>query len=457
MATCPKLTRLHSLVVGLVSLAVSTVQLGSEAAQFPIATNAQTFFLGASSGSNYLVPLLVSGSNITAQLVATNGSLIGPQIPIGKGNGYPRSALGNTNYLVCWDDDYVISGVHAFGQFISRAGATNGSRFPLTTNSSLGMQSVAFDGTNFLVVLRTDQHFFCGQFVTAAGALSGSEFLISNQQGSSGNPSVAFGTNNYLVVWQSNNGSVGNVEKTYGAFVSTAGSVSSPFQISQTNSLDQNPLVVAFDGTNYLVVWNRDTQLDTNGAPVDFHLYARVVSPAGVFTGNEFTLVADPGNQRFPNVAFGGGNYLLTWMDQPGITNYVLRHRFFNAANQPLGVEFSLNLYPLGGVIFGGQQYLAVGGFSSGASVDVYGAVVPTITTPPRLDVLRPLTNGQFQLRLTGTPGINYAIQAATNALAANTLWTALATNAATNSSFAFDFADPNATNRSRFYRALKP
>src|ERR1051326_6659059 len=84
MATCPKLTRLHSLVVGLVSLAVSTVQLGSEAAQFPIATNAQTFFLGASSGSNYLVPLLVSGSNITAQLVATNGSLIGPQIPIGK-------------------------------------------------------------------------------------------------------------------------------------------------------------------------------------------------------------------------------------------------------------------------------------------------------------------------------------------------------------------------------------
>jgi hypothetical protein len=57
----------------------------------------------------------------------------------------------------------------------------------------------------------------------------------------------------------------------------------------------------------------------------------------------------------------------------------------------------------------------------------------------------------QFPLLLTGTPGINYAIQVSTNLGLPN--WTALTTNSPTNGPFSF--TDSNATNASRFYRAV--
>jgi hypothetical protein len=48
--------------------------------------------------------------------------------------------------------------------------------------------------------------------------------------------------------------------------------------------------------------------------------------------------------------------------------------------------------------------------------------------------------------------GINYAIQMATNLVAAS--WASLVTNSPTNGTFTF--TDTGATNRSRFYRAVK-
>jgi hypothetical protein len=45
-------------------------------------------------------------------------------------------------------------------------------------------------------------------------------------------------------------------------------------------------------------------------------------------------------------------------------------------------------------------------------------------------------TNQQFSLSLTGTPGINYAIQISTNLALSN--WTAVVTNSPTNGTFNF-------------------
>lgn len=64
------------------------------------------------------------------------------------------------------------------------------------------------------------------------------------------------------------------------------------------------------------------------------------------------------------------------------------------------------------------------------------------------------VTNGQFRLCVTGTTGFTYTVHMTTNLLTTNTVWTTLSTNTATNGTF--DFVDTNATNRTRFYRAMK-
>ena len=71
-----------------------------------------------------------------------------------------------------------------------------------------------------------------------------------------------------------------------------------------------------------------------------------------------------------------------------------------------------------------------------------------TVTEPPLLQA--GLTNGSLQLRLTGSLGLAYEIQASTNLSA----WTSLGT--ITNTSRTMQFVDPTAANQpQRFYRAV--
>jgi hypothetical protein len=77
---------------------------------------------------------------------------------------------------------------------------------------------------------------------------------------------------------------------------------------------------------------------------------------------------------------------------------------------------------------------------------------MPRSTAPPQLNVAGPLVSSQLPLRLTGTPGINYAIQMATNLALPG--WTSLVTNSPTNGTFTY--IDAHATNSSRFYRGVK-
>jgi len=72
---------------------------------------------------------------------------------------------------------------------------------------------------------------------------------------------------------------------TYGVFVSPSGAVGTPLAISQTVSLEEDPLSVVFNGSNYLVVWNFE-----NPNLNIYDLYGRFVTPSGTFLGNEFAI-----------------------------------------------------------------------------------------------------------------------------------------------------------------------
>jgi len=62
------------------------------------------------------------------------------------------------------------------------------------------------------------------------------------------------------------------------------------------------------------------------------------------------------------------------------------------------------------------------------------------------------VTNGQFQMVLTGEPGLTYVVQASTNLAS----WVSVGTNTAA-ANGTFKFADPNVPNFSRrFYRAIR-
>ena len=114
--------------------------------------------------------------------------------------------------------------------------------------------------------------------------------------------SVAFDGTNYLVVWQDErNGS----PDIYGARVGQSGVVLDPNGIPlSTAPCDQTKPSVSFDGTYYLIAWEDNR----NGPPSD--IYGALVNTSGVVV-DSFTISTQSGTQTYPTIAYGAGSQAL--------------------------------------------------------------------------------------------------------------------------------------------------
>jgi hypothetical protein len=128
-------------------------------------------------------------------------------------------------------------------------------------------------------------------------------------------PSVAFDGTNYFVVWHDLRSD--SSYDIYGARVDTTGVIldSVGFIISSAPK-DQLYPVVAFDGSTYLVVW----QDKRNGS--DYDLYGARMTTSGVII-DSFT-IQQPGDQIAPAVVHGPGNQIFVVYE--GWTDYVGSH-----------------------------------------------------------------------------------------------------------------------------------
>ena len=188
-----------------------------------------------------------------------------------------------------------------------------------------------------------------GARVTLAGKiLDPAGIPISTAAGYQSLPEIAFDGTNYLVVWQ------GGCAATCAARVSSGGTVLDPGGIAIANG--SSP-ALAFDGTNYLVTWAGASRV-----------YVARVSQAGV--------VLDPGGiplpgggmylyELNPSVAFNGTNYLVAWQEA---TDIIGQDHILGARVSPSGAVLeAMTITLLGGpaetspvVASAGTNYLVV-------------------------------------------------------------------------------------------------
>ena len=145
--------------------------------------------------------------------------------------------------------------------------------------------------------------------LTVAIALDAGEFLIdTNGTHSESSPAVAFDGTNFLVVWTDERN--GDGLDIYGTRVSPAGAVLDPAGIAIcAGPYTQDCPAVAFDGTNFLVTW-----MDERGGTRD--IYGCRVSPAGAVLDPKGIGICTSGfRQESPAVAFDGTNFFVAWMD----------------------------------------------------------------------------------------------------------------------------------------------
>jgi len=408
-----KTIRHHISILSIILTAmVLTFNAGQASDEFPIATTTvwEMAASAAFDGTNYLVGIegdALYRDNITAQLVSQSGTLVGSRISVGRTGAAPFVAFDGTNYLLVWADTKFSQCDNKceviYGQLISKSGTQIGSPFPISPEAGNNMQSetfgrIIFDGTNYFVVWDyapgpndapwpngcTDEY---GQFVTPSGTLLGQPIKINTTNCGGGGATVAFDGTNILVAWGSewnasgtqsvcwtdSSGDHCDIANIWGQFI-TKSSAGTPGTLSGSNflisaaSVLYSPPSIAFDGTNYLVIFAQETtRPDTcplSGCKWD--VYGQLVTKAGAPIGSRITISDTSPNHFGPLPVFNGTNYLVTWTEGFGSTEATVKGRFFDKSGGPVGSEFAL-FSPSGGrmpwlafTIFDGSKYFSV-------------------------------------------------------------------------------------------------
>ncbi|MCF7793352.1 MAG: T9SS type A sorting domain-containing protein [Candidatus Cloacimonetes bacterium] len=125
---------------------------------------------------------------------------------------------------------------------------------------------------------------------------------------------LAWGSSNYLFAWSRQRSPYNYTRDAYGIFVDQDGNPSGgQFAVSSGNTESCSFLKVAFDGTNYLVVWQEG--MPNQGA----NIRGQFVAPNGSMIGSNFDIrpagLATTVSQIYPDVLFNGTNYVVAWDD----------------------------------------------------------------------------------------------------------------------------------------------
>jgi phosphoribosylformylglycinamidine (FGAM) synthase PurS component len=344
----------------------------------------------AFDGTNFLavwVDNRDSDDDVFAARVTPQGIVLDPSgIAVSTaphGQSYPAVVFDGANFLAVWadsrdsTDDVFAARVTPQGTVLDPAGiavstAPDRQEFP----------TVAFDGVNSLVTWDDSRSDPAGDIyaarVTPQGTvLDPSGFVVSAAANTQECPFVAFDGTSFLVAWFDTRST--GYSDVYAARVTPQGTVLDPSGIAVSTAAEyQEAEGVAFDGTNFWVVWNDNR----GGSSSD--IYAARVTPQGMVLDPSGIPVSTAGGDQYNSaVALGGGNLLVAWEDyrnnpyEPDV--YAARVTPAGTVLDPQGILATLAIgwqeYPA--VAFDGANFLV--SWSNGRSDsthDVYAARV---------------------------------------------------------------------------------
>jgi hypothetical protein len=337
-----------------------------------VAPGPQTSPAVAYDGTNYLAVWAdrrgTDTSDIYAARVTTAGRVLDPEgIAVSTAAGFqgcPAVCFDGTNYLVVWTD-LRSGGADIYGARVTSDGAvidTAGLAL-MAIDAEQTDPAAVYDGANVLLVWADTRNDILGDVygarVTSGGTvLDSAGFVISAETNWQGSPGIALGRDEALVVWHDKR--LGNDVDVYGSRITRAGEVLEPSGIAISAIINNQWFPgVAFDGTNYLVVWvdaaahcnifggrvgTDGRLLDPHGFPIssgeyeagpavtfdgvhnavvwydqhpgasDYNIYAARVTGEGVVLDPQNIAVSTAAvSQRRPKAAFGGTDFLAVW------------------------------------------------------------------------------------------------------------------------------------------------
>ena len=238
--------------------------------------------------------------------------------------------------------------------FLCVASQAIADRFPIANSASPETSyDIAFDGTNFLVAIEAET--IGAQLVSPSGELVGS-FISTGRSGRSsgrrldgtgpGFPHVAFDGTNYLLVWTEGTSESVREHVLVGQFLSPSGStVGEPFEINSA-ALEASVRGIAYGDGQYMVAYSQRPFRDAQASSY----YSRTVSGDGDVGPEVSYTCPDPddecrrGDDSIRAIAFAQSTFLLVWVDRIP-PNFPVLGKSLSSSGR-LSAEFTINASP---------------------------------------------------------------------------------------------------------------
>ncbi|MDH5186581.1 MAG: T9SS type A sorting domain-containing protein [candidate division WOR-3 bacterium] len=305
---------------------------------------------------------------------------------------WPQVAFDGINYFVVWEDRRT-SPRSIYGARINTDGIVldpDGIEICTTSVGNKYLPSVVWAGANYFVVWqdrRFDEDIFGARVTNEGIILDPDGILLSLGTNKQTQPQMAFDGTNYLVVWGDYRSGYSDI---YGARVNSTGAILDPTGIPiSTAPYDQRNPRIVFGSNYYFVVWD-DTRIG------NYDIYGARVNSDGVVLDTAGILIsAESYDQYSPQVAFGNNRYFIVWLDTRSGSYTDFYGTQVDTAGRilfPYGIRISTTItdYSYFQVIFGGAHYFVVwedtrAGYYYdiyGARVDMYGNVLDPTGIP---------------------------------------------------------------------------
>jgi hypothetical protein len=224
----------------------------------------------------------------------------------------PQVCWSGETFLAVWDrGDYDVYG-DVVGVRIDTLGEIH-DPMPLTISTACRAQilgSCAWSGHSYLAIWEEDGDLHSARLNQFGDVLDSVAIDVCSASEDQNEPDLVWGEETYFAVWEDSR----NLDfDIYGARMDSLGEVldSSSLPIHVDPTTDQRHPVVAFDGTNYLAVWQN--MLDPTGS--NYRIEGLRVSSDGQPVDLQPFAVSSGEKGANPEVAFGGGKYLVVWQD----------------------------------------------------------------------------------------------------------------------------------------------
>jgi hypothetical protein len=244
------------------------------------------------------------------------------EFPIATGSystTYPSSAYANGDYFTSFLDKRTGSSSYGFyAKFVDPEGTVFPDEHKLVDPIYYlsFMHELVYGDTNYIFAwARGVAGYSYNAYVEMVGndgePQSGMTRVSIGNTASASFEETAFDGENYLVIWQE--GMPGNGSVIRGQFVNTSAQlVGNNFSIRPPDlatSVSQIYPDIVFNGENYFVVWddNRTGNRD---------VYGQFVDTDGNLLGEDITITNHNADQLLVQLAFSGSNYLAVWADE---------------------------------------------------------------------------------------------------------------------------------------------